>query len=298
MTSRLLVRRPGPLTLVEDLGRPGHAASGVPESGALDPRALRLANRLVGNDEHLAGLEITGGGLELRAEGAVVVAATGAPATLVVDGPDRQRRHGTGVAVRVPDGATVTVLAPRVGLRAWLAVRGGLRPPEMLGSASTDLLSGLGAALAAGDMVAVGPPPARVVPPLDQVPLPAPTGDLLVLRAIRGPRDDWFTEGACEALTGVWTVGSRANRIGIRLDGEPLQRREERARAELPSEGTVAGSVQVAATGLPVLFLRDHPVTGGYPVIATVVTADLPLLAQAAPGARLRFRFVRGPRLP
>ncbi|MGL4176453.1 MAG: biotin-dependent carboxyltransferase family protein [Dermatophilaceae bacterium] len=298
MTSRLLVRRTGPLTLVQDLGRPGHAAWGVPESGALDPGALRLANRLVGNDEHLAGLETTLGGLELRAEGAVVVAATGAPATLVVDGPDGQRRHGTGVAVRVPDGATVTVLAPRVGLRTWLAVRGGLRSPEMLGSTSIDLLSGLGAALAAGDTVAVGPPPAREVPPLDQAPLPARTGDLLVLRAVRGPRDDWFTEGSCEALTGVWAVSTRADRVGIHLEGEPLERVAERAGAELPSEGTVAGSVQVPTSGRPVLFLHDHPVTGGYPVIATVVIADLPLLAQAAPGARLRFRFVRAPLLP
>lgn len=296
--ARLVVEQPGALTVVEDLGRPGHAALGVPESGALDPGALRLANRLVGNDEDAAGLETTLGGLVLRAEGPLVLAATGAPVTLVVEGPDGCRKHGTGAAVHVPDGATVRVEPPRAGLRSWVAVRGGLAPALVLGSASTDLLSGLGAPLAEGDFVPVGSTPARPVPALDQAPLPTPTDGVLVLRAVPGPRDDWFTREARESLTRDWTVDSRSNRVGVRLEGEPLRRRRRHQDQELPSEGTIAGSVQVAANGLPVLFLRDHPVTGGYPVVATVVTEDLPLAAQAVPGQQLRFRYVRGPQLP
>lgn len=294
----LLVEDPGPLTLVEDLGRPGCAAVGVPPSGALDPGALRLANRLVGNDEGAAGLETTLGGLVLRARGPVVVAATGAPVGLVVDGPAGRRSHGPGAPVRVPAGALLRVEPPRHGLRAWLAVRGGLDVPLVLGSASTDLLSGLGAPLAAGDELAVGEAPSRPVPAVGAAPLPGPPAAVVTLRAVLGPRDDWFAPDALAALPGPWTVDERADRVGVRLHGPTLARSAERVDAELPSEGAVAGAVQVATSGEPVLFLRDHPVTGGYPVVATVVADDLALAAQLAPGRRLRLRIVTGPRLP
>lgn len=294
----LLVEDPGPLTLVEDLGRPGCASVGVPPSGALDPGALRLANRLVGNDESAAGLETTSGGLALRARGAVVVAAAGAPVGLVVDGPAGRRTHGPGAPVHVPDGALLRVLPPRHGLRAWLAVRGGLAVPHVLGSASTDLLSGLGAPLAAGQELPVADAPPRPVPPVGTAPLPGPPAAVAVLRAVLGPREDWFSPHALAALPGPWTVDDRADRVGVRLRGPVLPRAAVRVDAELPSEGAVAGAVQVSTSGVPVLFLRDHPVTGGYPVVATVVADDLVLAAQLAPGARLRLRLVGGPRLP
>ncbi|WP_375001844.1 biotin-dependent carboxyltransferase family protein [Aeromicrobium sp. CTD01-1L150] len=296
MTS-LTVVAPGTLTTVQDLGRPGHAHLGVAPSGALDPAALRLANRIVGNPEQAPALETTFGGLVLRAHGACVVATTGAPSMLTVESAAGRRTHGAGTAVHVPDGAVLRVAPPARGLRGWLAVRGGVRCPEVLGSASSDLLAGIGTPLIEDVVLDVGPEPASAPPTLEWAPLSAPGDGALTLRVVPGPRDDWFDD-ASSSLGREWTVDPRSNRVGIRLDGAPLQRDAAHAELELPSEGTVAGAVQVAANGLPVLFLADHPVTGGYPVIACVVTADLPLAAQAVPGQSVRFRPVTGPRLP
>ncbi len=287
----LLVDEAGPLTTVQDLGRPGFASLGVAESGALDPRALKLANRLVGNPENAPGLEVTFGGLRLTARRPVVLAVTGAPVSVTVDGA----AAGLGCAVHVPAGSSLRLGAPRYGVRSYLALRGGVRADQVLGSASTDLLGGIGAPLSDGDDLDVGAAPDTDVPVLDGVPLSTPTGEDLVLRVVLGPRDDWFTDEALDLLLGsAWTVESRSNRIGIRLTGPTLQQRQKR---ELPSEGTIAGSLQVPHNGQPTLFLADHPITGGYPVIAVVHTADLPQLAQARPDQRIRFRQISTPRL-
>jgi biotin-dependent carboxylase-like uncharacterized protein len=287
----LHVEEAGPLTTVQDLGRPGLASLGVPESGALDPRALRLANRLVGNPEDAPGLEVTFGGLRLTARRQVVLAVTGAPVSVTVAGA----AAGLGCAVSVPAGSTVGLGSPRYGVRSYLALRGGVLTDRVLGSASTDLLAGIGAPLADGDDLDVGAAPDTEVPVVDAVPLSTPTGEELVLRVVLGPRDDWFTDEAVELLLDAeWTVESRSNRIGIRLTGPTLQQRRKR---ELPSEGTIAGSLQVPHNGQPTLFLADHPITGGYPVIAVVHTADLSRLAQARPDQTVRFRQVNGPRL-
>jgi biotin-dependent carboxylase-like uncharacterized protein len=282
----LHVEEAGPLTTVQDLGRPGLASLGVPESGALDPRALKLANRLVGNPEEAPGLEVTFGGLRLTARRPVVLAVTGAPVSVTVDGA----AAGLGCAVPVPAGSTVRLGSPRYGVRSYLALRGGVLADEVLGSASTDLLAGIGAPLADGDDLDVGAAPDTEVPVVDAVPLSTPTGEELVLRVVLGPRDDWFTDEAVELLLdSEWTVESRSNRIGIRLTGPTLQQRRKR---ELPSEGTIAGSLQVPHNGQPTLFLADHPITGGYPVIAVVHTSDLSRLAQARPDQTVRFRQV------
>ena len=285
----LEVVEPGPLTTVQDLGRPGLAALGVPESGTLDAPALRLANRLVGNPEDAACLEATLGGLVVRAHGDLTVALAGAPAPASVDGV----AVGPGCAVRVPDRAELRLGTPPYGVPTLVAVRGGLDAPRLLGSAATDLLSGLGRPLLTGDRVTVGPAPARPVPALDAAPLRAPAGDDLHLRVVLGPRDDWFTSQAIRTLLVTrWSVSADSNRIGLRLTGPALERR---VTGELPSEGVVAGALQVAANGQPVLFLADHPVTGGYPVAAVVVTADLPTAGHARPGQRLRFHRVAAP---
>lgn len=287
----LHVEEAGPLTTIQDLGRPGLASLGVPESGALDPRALKLANRLVGNPDDAAGLEVTFGGLRLSARRPVVLAVTGAPVSVTVDGS----AAGVGCAVPVHAGATVQLGSPRYGVRTYVALRGGVLADRVLGSASTDLLAGIGAPLADGDDLDLGADPETDVPLVDAVPLSTPTGEELVLRVVLGPRDDWFTDEAVELLLGSgWTVESRSNRIGIRLTGPTLRQRERR---ELPSEGTIAGSLQVPHNGQPTLFLADHPVTGGYPVIAVVHTADLAVLAQARPDQTVRFRKVSAPRL-
>jgi biotin-dependent carboxylase-like uncharacterized protein len=289
--SALVVEEAGPLTTVQDLGRPGLASLGVPESGALDPRALKLANRLVGNPEDAPALELTFGGLSVAARRPVVLAVTGAPVSVTVDGA----AAGVGCAVALAAGSNVRLGSPRYGVRSYLALRGGVRVDRVLGSASTDLLAGIGAPLADGDDLDVGAAPDIEVPAVDAVPLSTPTGEDLVLRVVLGPRDDWFTEEALDLLLGSeWTVESRSNRIGVRLTGPTLQQRRKR---ELPSEGTIAGSVQVPHNGQPTLFLADHPVTGGYPVIAVVHTADLPQLAQARPDQHVRFRSVSPPRL-
>ncbi|MGW4651469.1 5-oxoprolinase subunit C family protein [Kitasatospora sp. NPDC004289] len=278
----LAVVRPGPLTTVQDLGRRGVAHLGVPRGGALDEPALRAANRLVGNPEGAAGLETTLGGVALRAVGRVVVAVTGAPAAVRVGG----RAAAWGAAVAVPDGAVVEVGPAAYGVRSYLAVAGGVAVEPVLGSRSADLLSGLGPApLTAGQLLPVGAPVSP--PPGDGLAvLPAPPAEL-VLRLLPGPRADWFAPAAFTLLARArYEVAAASNRIALRTEGPPLPRLRT---DELPSEGMVLGAVQVPPDGRPVVFLADHPTTGGYPVIGVVPPADLPAAAQARPGTPLRF---------
>jgi biotin-dependent carboxylase-like uncharacterized protein len=278
------VLRSGALTTVQDAGRAGHAHLGVPAAGALDGPALRLANRLVGNDERTAALEITLTGCRLRFRRASIVAVTGARAArLTVDG----RSVDAGVPVPVPAGAVVDVGPASFGVRTYLAVAGGLDVPPVLGSRSTDTLSGLGPPpLRDGDALPVGRPQGPAAPVWFDVPAPAPTA--VELRVTPGPRADWFTAAARDTFTGAtYTVSPKSNRVAVRLTGPRL----DRAIAdELPSEGIVLGAVQVPAGGEPLVFLADHPTTGGYPVIGVVEPADLPLLAQSRPGAAVTFR--------
>ena len=281
----LTVLAPGPLTTVQDGGRPGWAGIGVTRSGAADRASATLGNRLVGNPEDAAVLETTAGGLRVRADRSLLLALTGAPAPAVVDG----RAVPWNAPFPLPAGAVLSLGVPAVGLRGYLAVRGGVAAPPVLGSRSTDTLSGLGPApLRAGDRVPVGPPGADQ-PVVDVAPVAAPSS-APVLRVLPGPRRDWLAPSAWTALTTRdWTVSPASDRVGLRLTGPALGR----ARAEeLPSEGLVPGAVQVPPDGAPVLFLADHPVTGGYPVLAVVVTADLGAAAQARPGDVLRFRAV------
>ncbi|MCX4694517.1 biotin-dependent carboxyltransferase family protein [Streptomyces sp. NBC_01408] len=282
--SELLVLRPGALTTVQDLGRPGHAHLGVPRSGALDTGAYALANRLLGNPPDAAALETTLDGVGLRALAAVTVAVTGAPCAVRVDG----RPAPWGAPVRLRAGAELDVGRAESGLRGYVAVRGGLDVPPVLGSRSTDLLSGLGpAVVAAGAVLPVGRPGPDPVCGADELRVPGAPGEL-VLPVRLGPRADWFTPAS---LAGLWRarfrVSAMSNRIGLRTEaGAPLVRGRP---GELPSEGMVLGAVQVPPDGLPVVFLADHPVTGGYPVVGVVAAAALDAAAQARPGIPLRF---------
>lgn len=274
----------GPLALVQDRGRPGLGGMGVGRSGAADRRSHDLANRLVANDAGAATLEVTLGGLRIRAEADLTVAVTGAPAPAEVDGTP----VGHAAVLRLRAGQVLTLGPPRSGLRSYVAVRGGVAVPAVLGSRATDVLSGLGPdPLTAGTVLPIGPVP-RAVPTVDQAPVCAPGSGRLVLRARRGPRSDRVHD---ELFGRVWTVSSRSDRIGARLDGVPL--RHVTGLGELPSEGVVRGAVQVPPSGEPVLFLADHPVTGGYPVVAVVVDADVDLAAQARPGQEIRFQEAR-----
>ncbi|WP_410627219.1 biotin-dependent carboxyltransferase family protein [Amycolatopsis sp. cmx-8-4] len=275
---------PGPYALVEDLGRPGYAHLGVAPSGALDTASLRLANRLVGNPEHLAGIEALLGGLSVRFTASATVAVTGPSVPVEVDG----RSFGSHAPVFVGAGQTLVLGTPGAGLRCYLAVSGGIDVEEVLGSRSRDVLSGIGPSpLRSGDVLPLGP--ARGVPAGADVVAPAAAPASLVIPVTSGPRHDWL-ESPAEGLSAWWTVTSESNRVGLRLDGTPLRRAAAFAEAELPSEGVVTGAIQVPPSGLPVVFLADHPTTGGYPVAAVVRTAGLSALAQARPGTRVRFR--------
>ncbi|MFF1422454.1 biotin-dependent carboxyltransferase family protein [Streptomyces sp. NPDC058280] len=283
MTDRALsVVRAGALTTVQDLGRYGHAHLGVPRSGALDLPALRLVNRLVGNPEGAAALETTLSGCAVRPRCAVTVAVAGAPCPVTVDG----RPAAWGAPVRVPAGAVLDVGAAVSGVRGYVAFGGGIAVEPVLGSRSTDLLSGLGPGpLRDGAVLPLGRTVGRAAP-VDGAPTQAPPAEL-VLRVRLGPRDDWFTAGALRTLvTRAYRVSPESNRIGLRTEGPPLERA---VHTELPSEGLVTGAVQVPPDGRPLVFLADHPTTGGYPVVAVVAERDLPAAAQAAPGTPVRF---------
>jgi biotin-dependent carboxylase-like uncharacterized protein len=263
------------LATIQDLGRPGRAHLGVPPSGALDPSALRLANRLVGNPPEAAGIEIMGG-LRLRVSTPVTVALTGAPGT-ATDGPRPIPLYAP-VQVR-----TLSIGYAETGGRRYLAVAGGIAVEPVLGSRSTDTLSGLGPApLTAGVVLPLGVPgkPSTV----DFAPQSAPQRELR-LGITFGPRDDLFRD-AGELLRWAYTMSLMSDRIGARLDGPALTRADL---GELPSEPIVTGAVQVPADGRPLIFLNDHPTTGGYPVIAVVDAADVPKLALAGPGTPVRF---------
>jgi len=288
MSARLRVVAPGPLSLVQDAGRPGSAGIGVGRSGAADRTAYALANRLLANPEGAAAVEATLGGLELEVVGsAVSLCVTGAPAPVSVDG----RAVGSHAVLTVPVGARVRLGTPEHGLRSYVAVRGGLDVEPVLGSRSRDVLAELGPPpLREGDELAVGSPP-RAQPGLDDVPAPSYAGPV-VLRTVRGPRADWVRDP--DLLVGAeWTASDRSNRVGMRLSGARLAAVDESR--QLPSEGACRGAVQVPPSGEPVVFLADHPVTAGYPVVGVVLDADVDRAAQVRPGQSVRFAWVDAP---
>lgn len=289
--ARLEVVRSGLQLLVQDRGRPGRAALGVSASGVADRTAMRVANRAVGNRPDAAILEGVGA-MTLRLHGDGVAAVTGAVGEFSLTGADGVL-HAIlpGAPFAFADGDLLTLEHPVRGLRYAIAVRGGIVAAPALGSVATDTLAGLGPTpLTAGDTVRFGDmhdAPFAVDPYPTPRDLPA-AGDVVELRITLGPRDDWFTPDALLALCGQdWEVTPRSDRVGVRLHGEtPLSRS---IAGELPSEGAVTGAIQVPPDGQPVLFLPDHPLTGGYPIIGALTDDSLDLAAQLPPGARIRF---------
>jgi biotin-dependent carboxylase-like uncharacterized protein len=305
----ITVLRAGPLTTVQDGGRPGLAHLGVPRSGALDLPAMRRANALVGNPLDTVVLETTLMGCALRFEVAARVAVTGAEAVVRAAGADVALAE----AFEVPAGGVVDVGRAKQGVRSYLAVAGGIDVEPVLGSRSTDTLSGLGPPKLADGMTLPigsaeaprhgppaprhGPPPPGWVGPSEAagsdsfsglstgVVGAGSAGGDLVLGVRLGPRDDWFV--ADELFGATYQISPLSNRVGCRLAGNALTRTRA---GELPSEGVVLGAIQVPADGQPLVFLADHPTTGGYPVIGVV--ADVAPLAQARPGTTVRFRAI------
>ena len=282
--------RPGLLTTVQDLGRPGLGSIGVPPSGAADPRSAARANRLAGNAAGAAVLEMTASGAHFEALSEIRIAFAGAAMPALRNG--EALPAGRSHALRPGDRLEFGVAAG--GFRTYLAAAGGFDVAPVLGSRSTLLAAGIGGLegrrLEAGDLLDVLPggqavPDRReegVEPPLPESPI--------LVRALRGPQADLFSEESLAKFERArFRVSAQSDRMGLRLEGEKLAPAGE---TEIASEGVVVGSVQVPAGGDPIVLMPDGPVTGGYPKIACVASVDLPLLGQARPGDELRFAFV------
>ncbi|WP_430307332.1 5-oxoprolinase/urea amidolyase family protein [Rhizobium sp. 0TCS1.26] len=280
--------------LFQDLGRSGQASQGVSVSGALDRGSLKASNRLVGNVLDAVALEVTLGGLRFRMHGRAVIGVTGATTTITVTGADgRHFSAPINQAIALDDGDLVTLSSPVGGMRSYLAVRGGFQVAPVLGSAATDTLAQIGpAAIGAGALISIRRAPTGSIVAPDMLPafdMPR-TGQTVMLDVVMGPRTDWFTEQAVDRfLSQEWSVTPQSSRVGIRLSGDALERS---ITSELPSEATVRGALQVPASGQPVLFLADHPLTGGYPVIANVAGHHLDLAGQVPVGATIRFNAI------
>ena len=280
----LTVVRGGMLTTVQDLGRWGQQHIGVPVAGPMDWYSHRLANRLVGNPDEAAALEITLLGPELTTDGNVTCAIAGAAFEMLAD--DAPAPNNVPFTLR--RGQRLRFRGRRGGARATLAVRGGFDLPPVLNSRATSLISRMGPlggrGLTAGDILPVGSP-ATAGRPAGR-PLPLPTGGVR-LRVMIGPHEARFTPDALRALQSTrFAVTPESNRMGYRLDGAVLARADE---ADMLSDATPIGSLQVPPSGLPILLMADRQTTGGYPKIATVITADLPLAGQLAPGDWIEF---------
>lgn len=277
----IIIVEPGSLALLQDRGRPGLAHLGVSPSGAADQGSADLANRLVGNETSAAVIEALLGGLTIETTTLAWIAITGAPTRLEVN----QTPTASHTTIMLQPGDRLRVLPPETGLRCYLAVRGGFCTAPVLGSRSTDTLAGLGPPpLMTGDRLAVGPATGQL-PAADRA-AAALGPPLLAIQP--GPRRDWFTDQSwISLLHNDWEVSPALDRVAVRLSGDsPLARSN---RGELPSEGLVRGAIQVPADGQPLIFLADHPVTGGYPVIAVLDDRSIDRAAQLRPGDTVRF---------
>lgn len=286
----LIIVQPGPQATIQDLGRVGWQRFGIAAAGAMDPPSLRAANLLAGNPPGAAAVEFTLTGGEYEAEGATVrLAVAGGDFQVAVDGEPVPPWTG----FDLKPGQRLRIGAARDALRGYLAVGGGFALPPQLGSLSTHVRSGLGGlegrALRAGDRLPLAAGAAPAGPPLALDPQGLPPRRE-ALRVVLGPQDDHFTAAGIETfLTGTYAVTADADRMGYRLNGPEI---EHAGDFNIISDGIAAGSVQVPGTRQPIVLLADRQPTGGYPKIATVITPDLPSLAQARPGDTVRFQAV------
>jgi len=285
----LTVISPGLLTTVQDLGRWGRQDYGVPVAGPMDALAHRIANAAVGNPADAATLEMTLLGPELRFEQDAIFAVAGADLEPTLDHRSVQR----GVPTRARPGQVLRFGPPVSGTRAYLAIAGGVLTPPVLGSRATHVLSAMGGIdgrpLKAGDRLPLAAPGVRVGGRPWPHAAPASPARRARVRVLPGPQDDFFDEAAFERLQStVFTISSQSNRMGYRLTGVAIPRASDR---EMVSDATVVGGIQVPSSGDPILLMADRQTSGGYPQIATVITADLPLAGQLAPGDQIEFRI-------
>ncbi|PTX58842.1 antagonist of KipI [Melghirimyces profundicolus] len=286
----ITVVNPGLLTTVQDLGRTGYQQFGMVVSGAMDPFSLQVGNILVGNPRGAAGLEITLSGPVLRFEKECLVALTGADLSPLLDDQPAPMWKGFSVG----RGQVLSFRRPVEGIRAYLTVSGGIDVPEVMGSRSTYINGGIGGyrgrALEKGDVLTVGVNPVPREGKRLAYGLRPRYGKEVTLRAVPGPQSEAFTEEAVGTFfSEAYEVTPRSDRMGYRLKGPRLFHKEK---ADILSDAIAPGSVQVPAEGQPIVLLADRQTTGGYAKIATVISADLPRLAQAGPGCRVRFERI------
>ena len=281
----ILVVQAGSLTTIQDRGRFGYQKSGIGQAGAMDQAAYAAANKLAGNIAGVPALEMTMLGATLKFEETCQCGLTGADMQATLDGVPVQ----TYTAFKVEAGQTLACGFAKSGLRGYLAVQGGFAVPKVLGSCSTDIKSKLGGyqgrALKNGDVLEIGP--SDKMPPIYKT-LPAPKfPETILVRAIPGPQYDYFTERGQEIFFSArYEITPESDRMGIRLNGRAI---ESVAGVDIVSDGITFGSVQIPANGMPIILMADHQTAGGYAKIATVVSEDLPLLAQAKPGNCVKF---------
>jgi biotin-dependent carboxylase-like uncharacterized protein len=282
------ILEPGPLTTVQDLGRPGQLRYGIPPSGPVDGESFVLANRLVGNPDTAAGLECTYMGPRLQVERACAIAVTGAPAPVTVNGAEAPRW----ATIILRPGDTVRVAAPRAGVRSYLAVSGGIDVPLVLGSRATYLRGHLGGvdgrALLGGDVLSVFPGPL----PAARSVAPRPVGEdaETVVRVVLGPQADRFTGEGIETFLGTaYEMLPQSDRMGARLRGSRIAHARGH---DIISDGIALGSVQVPGDGQPIALLVDRQSAGGYTKVATICSFDIGRVGQVKPGQRLRFRAI------
>ncbi|KAE8168150.1 allophanate hydrolase subunit 2-domain-containing protein [Aspergillus tamarii] len=284
--------------LFQDLGRPGQANQGVSASGVLDRSAFRAANRTVGNPAGTGCLELTLGGFSFESTSQAVIGCAGAPCPVTIEDAKGQTTQITETyrPIALEPGDVVTFGHPRTGMRTYVAVRGGFEVNPILGSISTDTLAAVGPSpvVASSRLILKNAQHGLTSVSIHEAPaftLPAP-GDVVVLDVVLGPRTDWFTKEGLETFTHqCWKVTAESSRAGVRLSGNvSIERKDDKA--ELPSEGTVTGAIQVPHNGQPVLFLADHPLTGGYPVIGAVAEYHLDLTGQLPANTIVQFRAI------
>jgi antagonist of KipI len=288
--SIIQVQSPGLLTTVQDLGREGFGPLGVSPSGAADPVSLRIGNRLVGNPESAAGLEMTLLGGTFLFPQATTIALTGSDFGATLDGAPLAPWNST----EVSSGQTLRVGSTRSGARCYLSVHGGIIVNAFLGSASTHLLSGLGGyqgrALRKDDVLRLG----REIAPFRKKTVDAQGLEQLaprkILRVTAGPQSDWFPPSSVRAFyESTYRVAEESNRMGLRLEGHSIARESS---DEMITEGVSLGAIQITASGLPIILFVDQQTTGGYPKIANVISADLHSLGQLRPRDEIRFEQV------
>jgi KipI family sensor histidine kinase inhibitor len=277
----------------QDLGRFGQTGQGVSASGALDQASFNAANRLTGNPAGTPCLELVLGGFSFESSARTVIGLTGAPCPVMITAKGQSITRPAYEPISIEPGDIVTIGNPERGMRSYLSVRGGFAVTPILGSAATDTLAVVGPALVKAGTVLGLKTDMHDLASVSIFETPAfdfPTvKDVVTLDVVLGPRTDWCTQKGLETLAGqIWQVTPQSNRIGIRLAGEtPVERTNN---AELPSEGTATGAIQIPPNGQPVLFLADHPLTGGYPVIGAVAEYHLDIAGQLPINAKIRFR--------